>query len=159
MNNWDNLKPEARVWVYASKRLITTEEQNEINEILSDFCANWAAHGDKLDCGYTILNNQFILLAVDEDAAAASGCSIDKSVHIFQEIDRKFDLDLFNRLRVYLFENEKIETLNTSELKYRITNNSFDKDSLVVNTLVSNLSELNNQFIVPSEKTWLNRYF
>jgi hypothetical protein len=158
INNWDNLGPDARIWFYGTNRALTTAEENSISAMLEDFCANWAAHGAKLDCGYTILHHRFILLGVDEKSAAASGCSIDSSVHVFQQIDRQYQLDLFNRLRCYQIENEAVTDFMSHETKHRIAQNQLNENSLVVNTLTPTIGDLKSAFEIPLKETWLKQF-
>ncbi len=157
-NNWDNLDTDARIWFYGTNRKLAQEEQQEISGILADFCANWAAHGAKLDCGFTILHNRFILLGVDEKSAAASGCSIDSSVHVFQQIDGRFNLDLFNRLRCYEIKDNEVFDFMSHETKTRLMENRITENSMVVNTLTSTVGDLRSSFQQPLKHTWLKQF-
>ncbi|MCO4818685.1 MAG: hypothetical protein KC517_03605 [Bacteroidetes bacterium] len=157
MNNWDQLSPESRLWMYGSKRALSADEQHSINQLLANFCAEWSAHGSKLDCGFSILYNQIIILGVDEKSAEASGCSIDTSVQIFRELDTKYDLDLFNRLRTYHLENGALSAFHANEVKAKLENNQLHPNSIFLDMLVPNKG-LIGEITKPLKATWLSKY-
>lgn len=158
MNNWQDLSPDSKVWVYGASRMLTKEEQNSIMAYLDQFCNEWAAHGAKLQCGFDILHDCIIVLAVDEHSAAASGCSIDKSVHAFQHIDKTHQLDLFNRLRNYNLNNDEVTFMSPSEVKAKLETGELTAQSRFVDPLVSTLSDVRQQLVKPIESTWLKKY-
>ena len=144
--------------MYGANRALTTDEVATIDQMLSDFCAEWSAHGTKLDCGYSILHNQLIILGVDEKSAAASGCSIDSSVQIFRDIDSKYDLDLFNRLRSYHVVSERLEGLTSAEIKSKVAGHDLDANSTFIDMLLLTKEDVNAQLIKPMARTWLSKY-
>ena len=93
---------------YIANRKFTLEEHKSISTMLNEFVENWAAHGNKLKAGYVIFDNQIIQIYVDQNYEMASGCSLDKATKIIQEIDSKFSLDLFDRTRTAIVNQESI---------------------------------------------------
>jgi hypothetical protein len=161
MNNWNQLKPESKLWIYGAQRELSEQENNQINLLLDQFCDTWAAHGAKLDCGFNILHNRLILIAVDEESAAASGCSIDKSVEIVKDIDAQFNLDLFNRMRSYhviKVPQTKITSYEASEINQLLGSGELDQDSRMVNMQALILSEIAPNFTRALSETWLKKY-
>ena len=61
------------------------------------FMEQWTRHGSNLRGSFTIKYNQFLVLAVDEDFNAISGCSIDASVHFVQELEKIFNVEMMNK--------------------------------------------------------------
>ena len=82
-----NLPDAARVWVYQSTRPFSEKETVVLKSQINGFVSEWTAHSQQLAAAGDVLMNQFIVLAVDEKQAGASGCSIDKSVHFLQSIE------------------------------------------------------------------------
>ena len=161
MNNWNSLKPESKLWIYGANREITKLDLEEINRTLDNFCETWGSHGSKLNCGYNVLYNRFICIAVDEESAAASGCSIDKSVGIVKQIDEKYNLDLFNRLRSYLVEDSGTTTItpiSADHVTDAFVNELINEDSRMVNMQAATLQDLMPDFTIPLKKTWLKKY-
>ncbi len=158
MNHWETLSNDARVWLYGANRKLSETEQRKIQDMLDTFCESWAAHGAKLDCGYTILYNQLIILAVDEKSAAASGCSIDSSVKVFREIDAKYELDLFNRLRSYHLREGQLVAHHSSAIKQLLESNELTSQSLFIDPLIGSKYDVLNNLTKPLKETWLNKY-
>ncbi len=80
---FEELPEESRVWIYQSDRKFTDEELAEIESGLQQFVEQWAAHGTGLQASFTTRYNRFIILAVNQEAQGATGCSIDASVHFY----------------------------------------------------------------------------
>ena len=158
MNSWNELNSNARVWLYGAERPFTAEESKSITASLNQFCSEWAAHGDKLLCGFQIVNNQIILLAVDEENIAASGCSIDSSVKVIREIDAAFQLDLFQRLRAFVVDGDEIQAHSINELKTLIDQNKVHENTPVINTMVNTIADIQNSFVLPISNTWMRQY-
>src|ERR1043165_661189 len=97
---FEQLPPDARLWIYQAERRFTDDEEKIISASLREFCSQWSAHGNPLETSFLIKYNQFIILSVNENAADASGCSIDGSVRVLKELSKRFDNDLFNRTGV-----------------------------------------------------------
>jgi hypothetical protein len=76
----------SRVWIYQSDRPFNNSETFGIGKALNDFVANWKSHGVPVKGYANIFFDQFIILMADEEATGVSGCSIDSSVHVIQEI-------------------------------------------------------------------------
>jgi hypothetical protein len=158
MNNWDQISDDSRVWVYGAKRALAPFEVSAILRRLADFCDEWSAHGTKLDCGFTVLYNQLIILAVDEKSAAASGCSIDTSVQIFREIDKQYDLDLFNRLRSYQLISEGLRGISADEIKTEVEKNTITSDTKFIDVMVASKKDIAHSLTKPMRETWLSKY-
>jgi hypothetical protein len=102
-----NLPAHSRVWLYLADRKLDATEAQYVNEQLHHFLSNWAAHNKKLTCDGTLLFNQYIILAVNEDIESASGCSIDSSVRFVKSLGQELNVDFFNRLKVLVIENQE----------------------------------------------------
>jgi hypothetical protein len=142
MNYFPQLSIESRVWVYQSNRPFTKEEKSNIEVNLNNFVAGWAAHGSQLVAKAEIVNDYFIVLAVDENTAMASGCSIDSSVKFIKEIGQQLNIDFFNRLKVVIEKNGETKMISFSDLTQY-------QDWNIYNTLVNNLKLLNSSFLIP----------
>jgi hypothetical protein len=111
------LPPNARVWIYCSHRVLSEDDTEKMAFKLSTFITNWASHGSAMKADATILMNRFLVIAADEDRLAASGCSIDSTVRFIKELGQDFNVDFFDRLKVYVSTNGEIERIPYHELK------------------------------------------
>ena len=99
---------DSRIWIYPSNRKFSDEEVEEIKVSLEKFIEEWSAHGAALEASFDIRYNRFIILAVNQDVQAASGCSIDSSVQFIQQLENKYQVDLLDKMNVTFKNGEFI---------------------------------------------------
>lgn len=149
----------AKVWIYQANRLFSTDEEKTIQNMLNDFTTEWQAHGHALAALGEIYYQQFIVLSVDEQITGASGCSIDKSVSLMKEIGNKFNLDLFDRLRIAYISGEEIVNCSKDEFEKQIKNGLVTKQTLVFNNLITRRSQLRTSWNIPLAESWHSQLF
>ncbi|AHM61349.1 hypothetical protein D770_15475 [Flammeovirgaceae bacterium 311] len=156
---FSQLPDTARIWVYAAPRAFTQEELSFINTTAPEFLNGWATHGTPLQAAFQVLEDQFLILAVDEDVQAASGCSIDSSMGYVRMLEKELNLTLTDRSLVYFREGEKINTYPLTELKPLIKQGKIAPQTQLINTLVATKEELEQKWLLPAAESWLKRYF
>ncbi|MES2590376.1 MAG: ABC transporter ATPase [Bacteroidota bacterium] len=153
---------DARVWVYQSNKALSDTEVAGVAKAGNTFIADWAAHGASLKASFDILHNRFIVLAVDEKQATASGCSIDKSVHFIKELEKQFNLNLFDRMQVAFRKENQIITCHFNDLLKELTSQiSSDLDVLgnvtVFNNMVASKAEFDTNWECKLKNSWQGR--
>lgn len=153
--NFNQLFPQlpdtSRVWLYLSDRPFDATESNYIQDALSDFTQNkWATHGTKLMASGSVLMNQLVVLAVDEEVMNASGCSIDSSVRLMKQLGTELKVDFFNRLFVLISKESEIKRVHFQELQQY-------SDWKLLNPMVSSLEEVRNRFLIDVKESNLFR--
>jgi hypothetical protein len=136
------LASDSRVWVYQSNRPFSENEKGQLTEAFKVFIDSWAAHGSKLVADATIIGDYFVVLAVDEKTAMASGCSIDSSVKFIKTIGQQFNIDFFNRLKLVVQKENETKMIAFSDLGQY-------EDWKIYNTLVNTIDLLNTSFLIP----------
>jgi len=149
----------ARVWIYQSDRVFNKEELNSLNQVLKDFTHTWTAHNQQLKASFEIKYNRFIILIVDEHQAGASGCSIDKSVHLMQEIEKQLNVNLFDRFHISWKENEVVKSGSRDEFERQIKNGNINQETIVFNNLVSSYDQLKTNWEIPLKNSWHSKVF
>jgi hypothetical protein len=147
--------PESRVWIYQSNRLFSLQEALQVEDLLGQFNASWHSHGAKVKGHADLLFGQFILLIADETAAGVSGCSTDSSVRLIKEIEKAFNVNLFDRQLLAFVIKEKIQLLPMNQLQYAMDNQFINPESLYFNNLVQTKEELESKWIIPVKESWL----
>ena len=99
--DFHTLPEESRIWLYASENALSKDQQKYILNIISKDLIGWNAHKQPLTAGVTILENHFIVIALDESKNGASGCSIDTLQNTIQKIEKELSIALMNRLNVF----------------------------------------------------------
>ena len=102
--------------------------------------------------------NQFIVICVDEEKEAASGCSIDALGQVMREIDAEFQLGLFDRMKASFVENGEVKTMKLQDFRKGLKEGEISQDIEVFdfskNTYVAFLSD----FLMPLKKSWAGIY-
>lgn len=126
---------------------------------MNDFIGEWQAHGQALAAMAEIYHHQFIILSVDEQIAGATGCSIDKSVHLMKELESKFNINLFDRFRMAYKSGEEIINCSREEFEDRIKKGIVNENTLVFNNLISSRKELETSWNIPLSDSWHAKVF
>lgn len=146
---------ESRVWVYQASRTLTVSEALEAEEMIKDFCEDWRSHGAEVQAYGNLFFGQFLILMADETKAAVSGCSTDSSVRFVKELEKKFNIDFFNRTNLAFWIKDKVQLLPLGQLAYALENNFIGPDTLYFNNTVLNKEQLENSWIIPVKDSWL----
>jgi hypothetical protein len=153
--NFNQLFPQlpdtSRVWLYLADRSFDATESNYIQDALSDFTQNkWATHGTKLMASGSVLMNQLVVLAVDQDVMNASGCSIDSSVRLMKQLGTELKVDFFNRLFVLISKESEIKRVHFQDLNQYA-------DWKLLNPLAINLEEVRTSLWIDVKESTLFR--
>jgi hypothetical protein len=155
MTMFNEMPSDAKVWIYAADRILTESETLDIQNAGNDFTRSWTAHQNQLKAEFAILHNTFMVLMVDENMNEVSGCGIDKSVHFMQEIDKKYNLDAFNRLRIELWQNNAVVITNKQKLSVMLQENTANTQTIVFNKTVTTKEQFDSGFQIPLDKSWV----
>ncbi|MBC7450360.1 MAG: hypothetical protein H7259_02610 [Cytophagales bacterium] len=156
---FEELSPQSRLWIYASKTRFTEDQKNSIKEELDTFTESWEAHGASLMASYRIEHEHFIVIAVDEGYHAASGCSIDKSVQVIRTIESRASIDLMDRMVAFIPKYDNIEVYTMNGLKPAIEAGLLTVENQVFDNSISSIEQYKNEWLKPVGATWLLRYF
>ena len=157
-----NLLPDsARVWIYQAARDLTPAEAEVAEAHLRAFCEGWAAHGQPVHGGFGLFEDRFIVLAVDEDAALPSGCSIDSSVNALRGLSAALGgLDLLDKSQIaYARPEGGVGTIPRAELRAAVADGRLEATTVIFDTLTPTLGALRAGWRKPAAATWLGRYF
>jgi len=149
----------SKVWIYQSSRLFFISEALEMEDMLKDFVAKWNSHGTPVKGFANLFFGRFIVLMADETAAGVSGCSTDSSVHVIKAIEKKYNVDMFNRQMLSFIVKDKIEQLPLSQLAYAIENKFIDENTLYFDNSITTKKQLVSNWIAPAGQTWLSKMF
>ena len=145
----------SRVWIYQASRLFTISEALQIEDILNGLVKNWHAHGAPVKGYANLFFGQFIILMADETATGVSGCSIDSSVRIIQQIEKQFGVEMFNWQNLAFVVKDKVQIIPRQQFSYALENNFITPDTLFFNNVVATKKELENNWMIPVKDSWL----
>lgn len=155
---FEELPDTSRIWVYQADRNFSEEELKELDELIPQFLTQWTAHGASLHAGYEIKYNRFIIIGLDQSLASASGCSIDASVHFIQGLEKRFGVQLLDRMNVSFKQGDYITYKSMSDFKKMAKAKSISKNTIVFNNLVANKQEYLEHWEVPASESWHGRF-
>ena len=156
---FDELPEDSRIWLYQSNSKFSDEEFSAIELDLQDFLKDWAAHGTSLESSYLLKYNRFIIIAVNQEVQAATGCSIDSSVEFIQSLERKYEVDLLDKMNVTFKQGEHIAHKPLIDFKKMVKDKSVTANTIVFNNLVNSIQEFNESWEVLAEDSWHSRFF
>jgi len=155
----NELSGDSKIWIYQSSRELTDEENTLANRMLQEFVSSWSAHNIPLAAAGEIRFNRFFILAVDENKAGASGCSIDSSVRFMRSIEQQFKIRLFDRMSFAYHNGESIAVLDKDAFSREIENGNIRNDTIVFNNLVRTRDELELNWKLPMAQSWHAHFF
>lgn len=154
---YETLPTTTRVWIYQADQPFSTSAVPTIKEEIKSFVESWTSHNRYLKGNGDLLHDRFVILLVDESSAGASGCSIDKSVHFMKQLQAKYGVNLFDRMRFSYKEGENVKTVGREAFAQAYQNGEINDDTPVFDTLVKNKGELDEKFIKPLKESWHKR--
>jgi hypothetical protein len=157
--DYQQIRPQARVWVYQASRPLSDVETARIEAFMGQQLQGWQAHQHDLQAAVTITDQRYLVLAVDENYEQPSGCSIDKSVHWLQQIGAEIGVDFFDRSVVYLNDNHQPCTATLTQIKSLVAQKEITADTLIYNNLANTKDAWQSHRLIKASDSWLKRYF
>jgi len=151
---FSQMPPNAKVWIYASDKIISHEQLIIINDMAIPFIQNWTAHQNQLKAEFAVLYNCFLIFMVDEGFNEISGCGIDKSVNLVKDIEKQTNLNLFNRLKIQIIKNNEVTIFNKTDIISKIENGETNSFTKTFNNQITTKSDFDNNWIIPLEQAW-----
>ena len=152
-----SMHPESRIWFYGLAAPLTDQQAEVLKTLMSDFVGQWKAHGAQLAAAYRLIGNQCLILAVDERQQQATGCSIDKSVHLLMEFGQQYGIDFFNRMLVFTADENGIQAYTPTALKAALVGGQITPETPVMHTLAPTLGA-SGTGMIPLKESWAKRY-
>lgn len=148
----------ARVWVYKTARPFTPDEERLIRDRGAAFTSSWAAHGAPLDAVVEVLHGHFVVVAVDEEQARASGCSIDKSVRFIQALEQDLGRSLTDRMVVVYERDDAVRSCRVDEVEDLLDEGELHAGTVVFDDLVTTKGDLDARFRIALRDSWMERF-
>ena len=156
--NQIQLSSDSKVWIFTPDRKLNQSEVVSIQDELSEFSIQWVSHGNSLSATGILLYEYFPVMAVDNAAYTASGCSIDSMHRFMQTLGLKYSTDFMGRkVFQYLDDNKSLHLIRQEEIKNALNNGQITPSTLFFDNTVSTLDELKSNWVKPLDTFWLMR--
>jgi len=149
----------SRAWIYQAHRLFTLPEALAIEGLLESFVRDWKSHGTPVKGYANLFYGQFIVLIADETASGVSGCSTDSSVRLIKQIEQQTGVQLFDRLNLAFYVQQKVQLVPLAQLPYALDNGLIQPDTLYFDNTVQTKLELETKWLTPMKNTWLGQRY
>ncbi len=156
--DFQDLPESARIWIYQSNRSFSEEEVQLITEETKQFLTQWTAHGADLKAGFEMPYRRFIVIGLDQSLNAASGCSIDASVHFIQQLEKRFQIDLLDKMNVSYKQGDFVAYKPLKDFKKMAKERAVSKNTIVFNNLVATKQEYLESWEIPASESWHARF-
>jgi len=136
------LPPHARLWIFAAERPIVGADAKRLLEQVDAFVGGWKAHGAPLTAGRDWRYDRFLLVAVDEEAAGASGCSIDALTNSLKALQQSLGVALLDSAPVYYREGSEVRRATRAEFRALAERGSVSAETRVFDNTVRTVGSL-----------------
>lgn len=158
--SFEDLPSDARLWIFAAERPLSTQESNRVLAETDAFIDQWTAHGIPLAAGRELRYHQFVLVGVDERAAGVSGCSIDALVRRMQQLESALGVELVNNGPVLYREGGAIERVSRERFAELAASGTVGLTTHVFDNTLTRVGDLKaGKWEVKAADAWHGRAF
>jgi hypothetical protein len=158
--SFDALPDHGRLWVFPASRDLCEAERSRLLEEVDGFLDSWAAHGRPLRSARELVEDRFLLIGVDVDAASPSGCSIDALVHRLEALASSIGVTLNDHAPVRYRAGDGIRSVSRAEFRALAAAGEIGPDVHVFDTTLTNVGERRaGRLEGPASGRWHGRAF
>lgn len=154
------LPDHARLWAFTSGTELSTEQCTTVENGVQDFLSGWAAHGAPLTAGFTLQYGRFLLVGVDQDETAPSGCSIDAMKRYLRSLGGQTGIDFLDAPDCCYREGNSILCVDRGTFRILAKNGEIDAGTTVFDLTVPTIGDLRaGAFETTGGSTWHAKAF
>jgi len=153
---FESLSPNARAWVFGSSvPLITESSRKQLLAVVDEHLSQWRAHGVPLVCSREFRDDRFLVVAVDESATGASGCSIDGLFRTLQSLQSSLGTTLVGGGPLFYRDGEgAVACVDRAGFADAVAAGGITADTPVFDLTVANVADWRGSFEKPAAKSW-----
>ena len=148
------ISDDSRIWIYQAKEEIDAAVLPDLQIELDNFAQQWVSHSNALRAQAEVRHNRFLVLMVDESQAGASGCSIDTSVRFMQNVERKFGLNLFDRMTFTFEKDGQIHAAERDAFAELYKNGDINDETIVFDNLIKTKGQMQTDWRKKLGESW-----
>ncbi|HET9949815.1 MAG TPA: hypothetical protein VFQ22_12905 [Longimicrobiales bacterium] len=157
---FDALPAHGRAWVFPASRTLEEREAEGLLEAVDAFLDSWAAHGVPLVSARELVERRFLLVGVDVDAEAPSGCSIDALVNRLRAYGAEIGASLIDHAGVLYRAGGEIRQVARPEFRALAEAGEVGPDTRVFDTTLTTVGQIREGALErPASETWHGRVF
>lgn len=157
---FEELPNHGRLWVFPLNRSLNDAERAMVLGEVDGFLAQWAAHGVPLESGRELRDDRFLLIGVNEDAEAPSGCSIDALVNRLRTLGQDLGVSFIDHALVWYRAPDGVRTTSRPHFKSLAAEGVVTRETRVFDTSLTRIADLRAGALEsPASETWHGRAF
>jgi hypothetical protein len=146
--------------VFPATESLTSAQSDAFIQAVDTFLEAWAAHGVPLRCGRELRDDRFLVVGVDVDAEAPSGCSIDALVNRLRALGTELDVSLIDHSPVWYRSGDEIETASRAEFRTLAESGAVSPETPVFDTSLTTIAGFRaGELEQPAASTWHGQAF
>jgi len=158
--SFTELPGHGRLWVFPASRDLTDAEADACLTAVDDFLETWSAHGAPLRSGRELIERRFLLVGVDVDAEAPSGCSIDALVNRLRALGDSMGVSLIDHASVWFRDRDAVRSLSRSDFRALAATGEIDTEVEVFDTTLTRIEDVRaGRLGRPASETWHGKTF
>ena len=152
---FDSLPDDARLWIFGARAALDDVDSARLLGAVDLFLKSWTAHGAPLTCARDFRDEHFLLVAVDERASDASGCSIDGLFRILKEAEGGIGTSLVGGGLVYFRGPEGLVLSCTRrEFEHMSAMGEVNGETPVFDTTLTTMADFRARFERSARESW-----
>lgn len=150
LKEFETLSDEARVYYYPASRKFYPDEVPGLEEQLVNFCENF----DGVEISFQLRYDRFVIFFVSEKTPLSLEQN-DALAEFMLALEKKYDLDLLDRVNVCFKQGEFVQRKEMAEFKKMLKNRSVSAKTSVFDPTINTKSEYISNWEVPLSESWL----
>jgi hypothetical protein len=152
---FEKLPDSARVWVYGADRDVGKDAEGTLLGEVDNYLTNWTAHGVPLSAARDWRSARFLTIAVDQEQAGASGCSIDGLFRALKSLEQRLGASIVTSgLIFFRGKDGEIRSVSRDEFGELGASGEVDADTEVFDLSVTTLGEWRARFASRAGNSW-----
>lgn len=156
--DYKDISDDAKVWVYPSSRKFYTNEIEAIEEQLKSFVESWKNEDENFKATYQFLHQRFIVIIADDSNTALGTKELDEAVSFVFKLQEQYKVTLLDRMNVCFKQGQFIQYKELKDFKKLLKNKAITGKTVIFDNLVANNYDFKNNWELPIEESWYNRY-
>jgi hypothetical protein len=154
-DEFERLPDEARIWIFASERELQHPESERLLAAVDAHLDGWLAHGVPLRSAREWRDSRFLVIAVDERATGASGCSIDGLYRQLRNIETELSTRLTAGGNVYYRDSDGgVRVVTRDQFTAASVTGSVDAATRVFDPALTSLGDYRTRFETDAGQSW-----
>jgi hypothetical protein len=153
--NFEQMPDDARLWVFGSQTPLDEVDGPRLLTAVDLYLDAWKAHGTPLTCARELREDQFLVVAVDERASGASGCSIDGLFRVLQEIEKGIGTSMVGGGLVFFRDHAGfVHGCTRAEFTHMAAMGDVSAETRVFDTTLTTVGDYRAAFEKPARDGW-----